>query len=211
MNINDYILLKILTCSIFFLVFLYQANCSPTHIVNTKLDVCDELQVVNNPGTYVRVPPIDNFVSTSNGATTFHTFQPNNSRSTSEKNSSKYPLTKHSAPIRNLIKLKGTVKLTVQGQQVCLKDSKYILFEIPARRTWKGCMYKLLLAEQAQFAGSADSSLYGPSMSYLLGFQAKYIWNPWDIPIHPLQLILQYLSTLLDSWLVHCKRQRHNV
>ena len=68
-----------------------QANCSPTH-VNTKLDVCDELQVVNNPGTYVRVPPIDNFVSTSNGATTFHTFQPNNSRSTSEKNSSKYQL-----------------------------------------------------------------------------------------------------------------------
>ena len=67
-----------------------QANCSPTHVNSVaKLDVCDELQVVNNPGTYVRVPPIDNFVSTSNGATTFHTFQPNNSRSTSDKNSSK--------------------------------------------------------------------------------------------------------------------------
>ena len=36
----------------------------------------------------------------------------------------------HSAPIRNLIKLKGTAKLTVQGEQVCLKDSKYVLFEI---------------------------------------------------------------------------------
>ena len=68
-----------------------QANCSPTHVNSVaKLDVCDELQVVNNPGTYVRVPPIDNFVSTSNGATTFHTFQPNNSRSTSDKNSSKF-------------------------------------------------------------------------------------------------------------------------
>ena len=44
----------------------------------------------------------------------------------------------HSALIRNLIKLKGKVKLTAQGEQVCLKDSKYILFEILAHRTWKG-------------------------------------------------------------------------
>ena len=44
----------------------------------------------------------------------------------------------HSALIRNLIKLKGTVKLTAQGEWVCLKDSKYILFEILAHRTWKG-------------------------------------------------------------------------
>ena len=42
----------------------------------------------------------------------------------------------HSAPIRNLIKLKGTAKLTVQDEQVCLKDSKYILFEILENQTW---------------------------------------------------------------------------
>ena len=41
--------------------------------------------------------------------------------------------------IRNLIKLKGTAKLTAQGERVCLKDSKYILFEILENRTWKGC------------------------------------------------------------------------
>ena len=44
-----------------------------------------------------------------------------------------------SALIRNLIKLKGTTKLTVQDERVCLKDSKYSLFEILANRTWKGC------------------------------------------------------------------------
>ena len=45
---------------------------------------------------------------------------------------------KHSALIKNLIKLKGTAKLTAQVEQVYFKDSKYILFEILARRTWKG-------------------------------------------------------------------------
>ena len=40
--------------------------------------------------------------------------------------------------IRNLIKLKGTAKLSAQCEQVCLKNSKYILFEILANRTWKG-------------------------------------------------------------------------
>ena len=44
----------------------------------------------------------------------------------------------HSALIRNLIKLKGTAKLTAQGERVCLKDSKYVLFEILAHRKWKG-------------------------------------------------------------------------
>ena len=34
--------------------------------------------------------------------------------------------------------LKGTAKLTEQGERVCLKDSKYILFEILAHRTWNG-------------------------------------------------------------------------
>ena len=47
-------------------------------------------------------------------------------------------LTSHSELTRNLIKLKGTAKLTAQGEQVCLKDSKYTLFEILANRTWKG-------------------------------------------------------------------------
>ena len=67
--------------------------------------------------------------------------------------------------------------------------------------------YKLLPAEQARFgnlAGLASMRLYGPSMSYFLGFQTKYIWNPWGIPVHPAQLVLLYLSTLLDSWLAHC-------
>ena len=50
----------------------------------------------------------------------------------------KVTLTLHVALIRSLIKLKGTAKLTVQGEQVCLKNSKYILFEILANRTWKG-------------------------------------------------------------------------
>ena len=54
--------------------------------------------------------------------------------------------------------LKGTAKLTVQGEQVCLKDSKHILFKILANRTWKG-------PNQACWAGR---SLYGPSISYLL-------------------------------------------
>ena len=44
----------------------------------------------------------------------------------------------HSALIGNLIKLKGTAKLTAQGERVCLKDSKYILFKILENRTWKG-------------------------------------------------------------------------
>ena len=43
-----------------------------------------------------------------------------------------------SALIRNLIKLKGTEKLTAHGERVCHKDSKYILFEILENQTWKG-------------------------------------------------------------------------
>ena len=70
-----------------------------------------------------------------------------------------------------------------------------------------GGQYKLQPAEQVRFgnlAGSAGRSLYGPSMSYLLGFQTKYVWNHWSIPVHPAQLVLLYLSTLFDSWLAHC-------
>ena len=48
------------------------------------------------------------------------------------------PNLSHSASIRNLVKLKGTGKLTAQDEQVCLKDSKYILFEILENHTWKG-------------------------------------------------------------------------
>ena len=36
----------------------------------------------------------------------------------------------HSALIMNVIKLKGTAKLIAQGERVCLKDSKYVSFEI---------------------------------------------------------------------------------
>ena len=49
------------------------------------------------------------------------------------------------------MKLKGTVKLTVQGERVCLKDSEYILFEILAHRTsifhilGPGLFYEILL------------------------------------------------------------------
>ena len=68
-------------------------------------------------------------------------------------------------------------------------------------------LYKLLPAKPAKLPDQAClalRSLYGPSMSYVLGFQTKYIWNPWGIPVHPAQLVLLYLSTLLDSWLAHC-------
>ena len=37
------------------------------------------------------------------------------------------------------MKLKETLTGLAQGEQVCLKDSKYILFEILSNRTWKGC------------------------------------------------------------------------
>ena len=48
------------------------------------------------------------------------------------------PQTFHSALFMNLIKLKGTAKLTAQGERLCLKDSKYILFEILENQTSKG-------------------------------------------------------------------------
>ena len=38
--------------------------------------------------------------------------------------------TMHSALIKNLIRLKGTAKLTAQGEPIHLKDFKYVLFEI---------------------------------------------------------------------------------
>ena len=109
----------------------------------------------------------------------------------------------HSALIRNLIKLKGTAKLTAQGERVWLNDSKYVLFEIPANRTWNG-RTSSCWPSKPDLAGLAIRSLYCPSVSYLLGFLTKYIWNPWGIPVHPVQLVLLYLSTLLDSSLTHC-------
>ena len=36
------------------------------------------------------------------------------------------------------MKLKETLTGPAQGEWLCLKDSKYILFEILAFRTWKG-------------------------------------------------------------------------
>ena len=68
--------------------------------------------------------------------------------------------TLHSALIRNLIKLKGTAKLTAQGELVCLKDSKYILFEILANTTWKG-LTSSYRPSKPDLAGSANRSLYG--------------------------------------------------
>ena len=70
--------------------------------------------------------------------------------------------------------------------------------------------HKLLLAKPAKLpnrACSAGRSLYSPSMSYVLGFQTKYIWNAWGILFHPAQSVLLYLSTLLDSWLAHFGNQ----
>ena len=111
--------------------------------------------------------------------------------------------TEHSAPSWNLMKFQIPKIKTMQGEQVCLKDSKNILFEILANRTWKGCTSSCW-PSQPNRACSAGRSLYGPSMSYVLGFQTKHIWNRWGILVHPAQLILLYLSTLLDSWLAHC-------
>ena len=73
----------------------------------------------------------------------------------------------HSVLIRNLIKLKGTAKLTAQDEQVCLKDSKYILFEILENRT--------LNMEQAP-AGRASQI----AKSGLLG------WQELVLPFHVL-------------------------
>ena len=70
--------------------------------------------------------------------------------------------------------LKGTTTLTAQGEQVCLKDSKYFVCN-PRKSDMEG-PYKP--AKLPNWACSAGRSLYGPSMSYVLGFQTKYIWNP---------------------------------
>ena len=45
---------------------------------------------------------------------------------------------KHSRPMRNEMKLKEILMGSAQHEWLCLKDSKYILFEILAHRTWKG-------------------------------------------------------------------------
>ena len=70
--------------------------------------------------------------------------------------------------------------------------------------------YKLLPAEPAKppnLACWAGRSLYGPSMSYLLGFQTKYILNPWGIPVHPIQVPSMSFANLLDSPWPHCVKQ----
>ena len=74
-----------------FYIISFQANCSPTRATITNAGkASNDLVSGVSESTYVRVPPVDHYVSTSNGATTFHTFQPNNSRSNSDKNSCKY-------------------------------------------------------------------------------------------------------------------------
>ena len=93
--------------------------------------------------------------------------------------SHKFSNPSHSALIRNLIKLKGTAKLTVQDEQVWLKDSKYILFEILEIRHGRA-----IQAPASQISLIAESGLLGQQelggafMSYVLGFQTKYILNP---------------------------------
>ena len=40
--------------------------------------------------------------------------------------------------MRNQMKLKETLTGPAQGEGACLNDSRYVLFEILAKRTWKG-------------------------------------------------------------------------
>ena len=77
------------------------------------------------------------------------------------------------------MKPKETLMRPAQSEQVCLKDSKYIFFEILANRTWKGRKSPASRASQIwRFGLLSQQELAPPSMSYLLGFQSKYIWNP---------------------------------
>ena len=80
----------------------------------------------------------------------------------------------------NLTNLQKTLMGPAQGEWVCLKDSKYILFEILANRTWKGrtssCKTSQTdLAIWLAWPAGASTALSCP---IFLGFQTKYIWNP---------------------------------
>ena len=76
----------------------------------------------------------------------------------------------------------------------------YFLFKY----IWAGCVLPAKPAKLPNQACLASRSLYSPPMSFFLGFQTKYIWNSWGILVCPVQLVLLYLSTFLDSWLAHC-------
>ena len=54
------------------------------------------------------------------------------------QNYDNYTFTMHSAAMVNLTNLQKTLMVPAQGERVCLKDSKYILFENLANRTRKG-------------------------------------------------------------------------
>ena len=75
------------------------------------------------------------------------------------------------------MKLKETLMGPAQGERVCLKNSKYVLFEILANRKWKGSTSSFqpnkpdLAIWPSRLAGACTAV----SMSYLLGFQTKYI------------------------------------
>ena len=56
-------------------------------------------------------------------------------------------------------------------------------------------------------AGSASRSWHSPSISYLLGFQTKYIWNPWGIPLHTAHVPSMFLLVLFDSSLAYCDKR----
>ena len=88
--------------------------------------------------------------------------------------------TRHSMPMKNQMKLKETLMGPTQDEQICLKDSKHILFEILENRTQKdranSCWPSKpdLAIWLAQPAGASTAL----PMSNLRGFQTKYIWNP---------------------------------
>ena len=84
----------------------------------------------------------------------------------------------HSALIRNLTKLKGTAKLTVHGERVCLKDSKYILFEILENRTWKGRTSSCWLSQPNRQIRLAQLEGACMALPCPICYDFKHIWNP---------------------------------
>ena len=115
-------------------------------------------------------------------------------------------MTLHSALIRNLIKLKATSKPTARGDQVCLKDYKYILFEILANRTWKGpnqaCWAFLL---PLSFYSTRSFGMYDLRLRLLFTFRStlfhfvgilRVLTVGWPMPPHQLSYQLKYTLTV---------------
>ena len=87
----------------------------------------------------------------------------------------------HSAQIRNLIKLKYIAKLAAQGEQVCLKDPKYILFEILENRTsscWPSqpnC--QIGLAQPAGACTALPCPIFQDFKQYIFGILEAYLFT----------------------------------